>query len=163
MCVLRARTCSSKLVGRTLGIQLSRRVLEEIAEVPVALLSPEQVVIGLKQDLVATLSLQHAPRERDAPDDDTPVKKARRDPRSKNEMLHAKTSQCLWVLTNRLAARRATDTLLGARDLIADLEGAAPGEPGLTDLTEVLVQRQKLALHMLFLDGAVDRLTSDLL
>ena len=76
-------------------------------------------------------------------------------------MLAAKTSQCLWILENRLAARRASQTLLSARDLIAILEGAAPRDPALPDLADVLVSRQQLSSHFLVLDGAVDRLTSD--
>ena len=38
--ILRAPQCSAKLVGPTLGTQLGRLILSEIAEVPVTLLPP---------------------------------------------------------------------------------------------------------------------------
>ena len=52
--ILRAPKCSAKLVGPTLGTQLSRLILSEIAEVPVTLLSPDAELLGLKQDLVSS-------------------------------------------------------------------------------------------------------------
>ena len=155
--------CCSKIVGKTLGQHVSRRVLSEVAEVPVPLLSAEAFVQGLKGDIIATLALQHKPGVRDAPDDLTPVKKARRNPASCREMMAAKTKQCLWVLENRLAVRRAGDTLLRAKELIQDLEGAERSEPVQNDLTAVLVSRPQLTRHLLLLDGAVDRRTSELL
>ena len=57
--ILRAPNCSAKLVGPTLGTQLSRLILSEIAEVPVTLLSPQAVNQGLKADLVSSLSQRY--------------------------------------------------------------------------------------------------------
>ena len=54
--ILRAAKCSAKLVGPTLGTQLSRLILSEIAEVPVTLLSPDAELLGLNQDLVSSLA-----------------------------------------------------------------------------------------------------------
>ena len=161
--ILRAPHCSAKLVGPTLGTQLSRLILSEVAEVPVTLLSPEAVLLGLKQDLVSSLSQRHCRRSCEPTEDITPVKKARRCEHSRQEMIRAKTSQCLWMLENRLAARRTTGTLLSASDLIAQLTQKAP--PGIEDspLDGVLVCRQRLMRHLLLLDGAVDRRTSDTL
>ena len=72
--VLRAPQCSAKLVGPTLGTQLSRLILSEIAEVPVTLLSPDAVLLGLKQDLVSSLSQRHCRRSCEPTEDITPVK-----------------------------------------------------------------------------------------
>ena len=119
--VLRAPKCSAKLVGPTLGTQLSRLILSEIAEVPVALLSPAAELLGLKQDLVSSLSLRHCPRSCEPTEDITPVKKARRCEHSRHEMIRTKTDQCLWMLENRLAVRRTRAILLSASELIAQL------------------------------------------
>ena len=78
--------------------------------------------------------------------------------------MEAKSRQCLWVLENRLAAIRANKTLLSARDLIANLDGATSAHPsGQPDLNDVLVSPQRLGHHILLLDGALDRCASDLL
>ena len=92
--VLRAPQCSAKLVGPTLGTQLSRLILSEIAEVPVTLLSPDAVLLGLKQDLVSSLSQRHCRRSCEPTEDITPVKKARRDEHSRHDMVRTKTAQC---------------------------------------------------------------------
>ena len=158
--ILRTPACSEQLVGRTLGTQVSRRILSEVAEVPVPLLSPAAELQGLKQDLMSHLVLLHGPREpEEGPE--VPAKKRKRDRKNLEEMMEAKTRQCLWILENRLSIRRAGETLLSARELIAELEGATSRDPDRTDLTEVLVCRQQQMRHMLLLDGAVDRRSSD--
>ena len=106
--MLRTHACSSKVVGHTLATQLSRRVLSEVAELPVTrILTPEQVLQGLKEDVVSHLALQNAPAELGPSEFETPPKKARRAKASIHEMLEAKTRQCLWILENRLAVFRA--------------------------------------------------------
>ena len=81
--ILRARVCTSKLVGETLGLQVSRLVLAEIAEVPVALATPRDLLLGLKRDLVSSLSLQHRAAETEESEFLTPVKKkAKKDQKS---------------------------------------------------------------------------------
>ena len=132
----------------TLGTQLSRLILSEIAEVPVALLSPAAELLGLKQDLVSSLSLRHCPRSCEPTEDITPVKKARRCEHSRHEMIRTKTDQCLWMLENRLAVRRTRATLLSASELIAQLKQEGPREPGDGPLDGVLVQRQNLMRHL---------------
>ena len=94
MSILRVRGCSSRLVGRTLVAQMSRLILSEIAEVPVPLLSPDAVVLGLKRELVSTLSSQHGPQD-EPPDCITPVKKTKNNPTSLRDLLEAKTRQSL--------------------------------------------------------------------
>ena len=119
--ILRSRACTSKIVGPTLGLQISRLVLAEVAEVPVALVPPGALILGLKRDIVNTLSNQHLTADTGPTECVTPVKKARRDPGSRQEMMGHKTRQCLWILENRLAVRRASATLLSAQELIASL------------------------------------------
>ena len=99
--ILRAPKCTAKLVGPTLGTQLSRLILSEIAEVPVTLLPPAAELLGLKQDLVSTLAQRHCRRSCEPTEDLTPVKRARRDEQSRHEMIKAKTAQCLWMLENQ--------------------------------------------------------------
>ena len=90
--ILRAPKCSAKLVGPTLGTQLSRLLLSEIAEVPVTLLSPDALLLGLKQDLVSSLSQRHCRRSCEPTEDITPVKKARRCEQSKQDQIRATLS-----------------------------------------------------------------------
>ena len=74
-------------------------------------------------------------------------------------MLGAKTKQVLWALENKLAIRRVEDTLVSAQALIEDLEGRTARHA--SGPKEVLVHRANLVAHMLILDGAVDRYSSD--
>ena len=70
-----------------MGTQLSRLILSEVAEVPVTLLSPDAELLGLKRDLVSSLSQQHSRRICDSTDDLTPVKKARKCEHSRDDMM----------------------------------------------------------------------------
>ena len=94
---------------------------------------------------------------------ETPPKKARRDKGSLREMLDAKSRQCRWILENRLACRRAGETLLSATELIGRLVGMPESLGVQDDLQAVLVTGQNLGRHFLMLDGALDRRTSDFL
>ena len=136
--ILRSRACTSKIVGPTLGLQISRLVLAEVAEVPVALVPPGALILGLKRDIVNTLST-HLTADTGPTECVTPVKKARRDPRSRQEMLGHKTRECLWILENRLAVRRASGTLLSAEDLIASLHDRDSRDSLHPDISEFLV------------------------
>ena len=162
---LRAPSVASKLVGSTLATQVSRRILSEVSELPVDLLTEHQVLAGVKEDIVGQLALVHRPRPAapEPQDLETPQKKARRSKVCLREMLEAKTRQCRWILENRLACRRAGATLLSASDLIQRLVGTAEPLVVQADLQAVLVSRQALAQHFLLLDGALDRRTSDLI
>ena len=55
--LLRSGQCN-KLVGPALATQASRMILEEVAQVPVDLLSPDDLAIKVRQDLVASLHQQ---------------------------------------------------------------------------------------------------------
>ena len=80
-----------------------------------------------------------------------------------HELLQAKMHQCLWIIKNRLAVSRAGETLLSASQLMEQLASNGVPQGFQEELHEVLVQQQKLSLHCLTLDGALDRRTSDLL
>ena len=135
--------------------------MSEIGEVPVARLGKEAVLQGLKSEVLSHLWQEHGPRDDDDAECHHVRKNARRDAESLSGMLKAKTQQCLWILSNRIPISRAGQTLLDARDLIASLAPDTAGPQ--PDIGEVLVSRQNLARHLLLLDGAVDRLVSDLL
>ena len=109
------------------------------------------------------LALQNAPAEQGPDEFETPPNKARRDKSSIHEMLEAKTRQCLRILENRLAVIRAGETLLRATELIEHLVGRGSHHGVQEDMQEILVQRQKLSQHVLTLDGALDRRTSEFL
>eukprot|EP00972_Heterocapsa_arctica_P023499 3462424-Heterocapsa_arctica.AAC.1 len=73
MHVLRS-SLAAKLVGPTLAIQLGRRILGLVAELPVTLLTDIDVALGIKQDLVASLVQLHTSRaESDA--EESPAKR----------------------------------------------------------------------------------------
>ena len=158
--VMRSPACCSQLVGPSMATQVARMLLSEVAEVPVPLLADADLLLGIKRDLVASLTenkCQHD-LEEEGVECDMPWKKAKRTKKDLDEMLESKTKQILWALENRLAIRRVADTLVSAQTLIEDIEGRTAHASG---LTEVLVHRTKLVDHMLILDGAVDRYSSD--
>ena len=153
--VMRSPACCSQLVGPSMATQVARMLLSEVAEVPVPLLSDADLLLGVKRDLVNKC---HLDLEEDGVECEMPQKKAKRTKNDNDEMLAAKTKQVLWALENRLAIRRVEDTLVSAQTLIEDLEGRPAHASG---LTEVLVHRTQLVRHMLIVDGAVDRHSSD--
>ena len=80
-------------------------------------------------------------------------------------MVTSKTNQVLFMLENRLAATRVKDTVEGARNLTNSLASSSSSDriPIAGDLESETVERWTLVKHMLLLDGAVDRCTSDYL
>ena len=76
-------------------------------------------------------------------------------------MLGHKTRQCLWVLENRLAVRRASETLLSAQELIASLHDRDSRDSEHLRTSDFLVGRCALNRHLLLLDGALDRYTTE--
>ena len=155
MRILRSPSWSSKLVGRTLGLQLSRGIMSEIGEVPVPRPGKDDVLEGLKSEVLDHLWQEHGPRDDDDAECQQVRKKARRDAGSLSSMLKAKTQQCLWILSNRIPIRRAGEILHEARDLLQNLEHDNTGPQGPQgpqgphgDLDEVLVCRQQLSKHL---------------
>ena len=65
MSILRSPAWSSKLVGRTLGLQLSRGIMSEIGEVPVPMPGKDDVMEGLKSEVLDHLWQEHGPRDDD--------------------------------------------------------------------------------------------------
>ena len=88
-----------------------------------------------------------------------PWKKAKRTRKDSDEMLGAKTKPILWALENKLAIGRVEDTLVSAQALIEDLGGRTARHA--SGLKDVLVHRTNLVAHMLILDGAVARCSSE--
>ena len=63
--ILRSPAWSSKLVGRTLGLQLSRGIMSEIGEAPVPMPGKHDVLEGLKSEVLSHLWQEQGPREDD--------------------------------------------------------------------------------------------------
>ena len=161
MHVLRSSICS-KLVGSTLAAQVNRMILAEIAELPVPLLTDQEMISGMKRDLAGSLEQQHC--KPDAEENivgHQPAKKARRDQQSIDELMGVKTKQVLWTLQNRLCVKRSWSTLTSAKDLIDELteRDQDPRAPDVGDL--MLSSHDHLMRHILLLDGAMDRATSE--
>ena len=161
MHVLRSSVCC-QLVGPSLAAQVNRLILAEITELPVPLLTAEQMSLGVKTDLVASLEQLHCKPELEEPGDEgPPAKKFRRNSQSIAENMASKTKQALWVLQNNMCLSKAKQTLTSAKQLIQDLEEQPHRDPSGPSLEDLMVSRYTLARHMLFLDGAMDRVASE--
>jgi len=160
--VLRSSLCS-KLLGPTLAAQVGRMLLAELAELPVPLLTEQEVNLGAKGDLVATLTALHCGHD-SASDEDLarPTKRSRR-PQAIKDLLKSKTEQTLFVLRNRVSMTRSLDTITGAVELVENLEGNSSEnrDPSSQQVLDLLVSRFALVRHALLLDGALDRHSSD--
>ena len=75
-------------------------------------------------------------------------------------MWNAKTKQVLWALENRMRVSRGNGALLSGVHLMRDM-GIQYTSDAADQLEGVLVCKQKQMDHMLMLDGALDRWTSD--
>ena len=157
--LLRSSLCS-KLVGPAMAAQANRKILAEISEVPVKMCAEQDMNQNIRRDLIALLEERHCVGEPYAQDDidSRPLKTMRRDLSSRQENLKTLTTQVLWMLENRVAARRACATLCSASQLLSSLssEGSTT-----SNLEELLGNRVTLGQHLLILDAAVDRWTSE--
>jgi hypothetical protein len=143
--LLRSSMCS-KLVGPALAAQANRMIIAEIAEVPVKLFSEQEVNLGIRRDLIASLEQQHCGC--DVEEDITenrPCKKLRKYTSSKQEMLGSLTKQVLWMLENRVAVSRVSDTVCSAAQLVQTLTSNASSS---SNLEELLVHRSTLGKHL---------------
>ena len=76
--------------------------------------------------------------------------------------MRVKTEQVLFSLQNRLAMCRVNDTIEGAQSLIQNLSSSSSSRPASAmSIQEDLLSRRNLSSHLLLLDGAVDRCTSE--
>ena len=160
--LLRSSWCS-KLVGPALAAQANRLILAEIAEVPVQLQSDAELNLRVRQDLIQFLEHQHCPPD---PDDQEarPSKKLKRASESIDDLMKDKTEQVLYQLRNRVPAYRATATLQDSIFTLQRLRSSSYGSSlDLDSCTETSFGRVALVRHMLLLDGAIDRCTSDYL
>ena len=157
--LLRSSLCS-KLVGPAMAAQANRKILAEISEVPVKMCAEQEMNQNIRRDLIALLEERHCVGEADAQEDldCRPSKKMRRDLSSRRENLQSWTKQVLWMLENRVTAWRACDTLCSASQLLKSMSSQWSTT---TDLEDMLGQRITLGKHLLILDAAVDRCTSE--
>ena len=134
---------------------VSRKVLALVSDMFGHLPNDEEMNNGLKSDVVALLTEAHC---RPVPEPDealsTPAKKKSRTLEARESLLADKTKQVLWVLENRLAPTRSNATLRSGIELLKSL-GAQTDE--LQDAMELLVGSKAQRLHIVLLDGALDR------
>ena len=145
-----------------MATQVSRLILAEISETPVKLLSENDLSLQIKRDLIASLEREHCgPAEDSIEPEDPPCKKHKRDDKSVKEHMANLTKQVLWMLENRIAASRVSQTLSSAAVLLSSLlqSSCSSSDPSLEGH---LLHRTTLGRHLLMLDGAVDRCNSDL-
>ena len=155
----------AKLVGPTLALKVSHLVLSQVCETPVRTLTDAEVARESRQDLVNALQHLHAPTDAQLAheQEDRPAKRTRRDLNTRKELWASKTAQVVNCIQQRLTITRAKDTVKAAVDLTAELlalHGHAKAWT-MSSAGELLHSRFRLAHHMLLLDGAVDRYTSE--
>ena len=158
--VLMSNVCCSRLVGPSLAALVRRKVLALVSDLSVPLPNDDEMNNGLKSDVVALLTEAHC---RPVPEPDealsTPAKKKSRTLEARASLLADKTKQVLWVLENRLATSRSNETLRSGIELLKSL-GAQTDE--LQDL-DILVGYNAQFLHILLLDGALDRWVGEMI
>jgi hypothetical protein len=157
MHLLRSALCV-KLVGPALAAQANRMILSEISEVPVRLFQEQDINLEIRKDLIASLEQQHCGPEEDDTTESRPLKKQRKDTMSLDENMTAKTKQALWMLENRVACSKVSETASSAAALISSLSSSSSSS---FQQDDELFRRVALNKHLLLLDGAVDRYTSE--
>ena len=76
--------------------------------------------------------------------------------------MHAKTAQVLFMLKNRVAGNRVAATVADAADLLCTLAPTScSSSSSASGLLDEMRHRTTLTKHLLLLDGAVDRCTSE--
>ena len=162
MHLLRSSLCS-KLVGSALATKVSRRVLSEVAELPVPLVPEVHMQEQIQRDLINALTELHCEPAEDEEVTQRPPKKARKGPEDINENMRDKTKQVLFMLENRMPAMRVKASVIAANQLIRDIQHTSSPGNEQEPLEDLLVSKWTLVRHMLLLDGALDRCTSDVL
>ena len=142
----------SKLLGPAMATQAKRMILADIADVPVRLIPNEDLAIRVGQDLINAFD-----NELEEEDDERQPTKKSRTTKAIDETMRTKTLQAVYMLRNRLAAYRVSDTVEGAVELLHGVSGSEPVNNALAEL----VTDQPLRKHLLLLDGAIDRATSE--
>ena len=157
--LLRSSLCS-KLVGPAMATQANRKILAEISEVPVKMCAEQELNLNIRRDLIALLAERQCVGEADAQEDSDgrPLKKLRKDLASRQEMLKTWTKQVQWMLENRVAASRTGGALCSANKLLESLSSECCTT---SDVGDLLASGPTLGRHLLILDGAVDRCTSE--
>ena len=158
--LLRSEHCK-KLVGPALAAQVSRLILQEVADVPVDLPSPDELALKVRQELVASLHRQSCgPSDLEAPA--RPAKKSRTQS-ARDETMGTKTKQVLYMLKNRLAVTRLHSTIESTCQLLEDVTSDPATGNSFRQILDEMTSEQSIRRHLLFLDGAVDRCTADAL
>jgi hypothetical protein len=161
MHVLRS-SLAAKLVGHTLAVQLGRRILAEVTDLPVPLLTDMEVSLGLKRDLVASLVQLHTAQTEDDADHHLTKRRRTNGRTSRADRYAAKTLSVQFALENRVSWMRLGETVKQAGKLIENLHSIKEqGSSSSPSVEDILVGRWQLMRHALLLDGAIDRCTYD--
>ena len=148
---------AAKLVGPTLAKQVNRKLLSEISESTIPLLSAAELSTGVKKDHVDLLAKPYIVDDEDH--QARSAKRFRRDNSSRAMHLSDKTSQVLWALDNKVKLWKAKDTLDTSLQLYQSLQ---EGDP--VSFAEDLFDGKKaLRQHLMYLDGALDRQRADII
>jgi hypothetical protein len=138
-------------------------ILAQLAEVPVTLFSQDDLDLKMKEDLAWTLEQLHCGP--DCSSDEMPRKKLKKHyGPSSSEDLSGKTQQVRYMLEHRISTSRVQETIKGASQLIVGLQrtsgssGDLKAEP---DIADLLYSRWSLNRHLLTLDGALDKHTTE--
>jgi hypothetical protein len=160
--LLRSSEVMHKLLSATLAQEVARLVLAETCKVQVEPLSDAALATSLKGDIVAILEDHYAPRSAPQVNFEQPAKKMRKSTASKRERLASKTQQVVNILENRMTFRRAQETVISSSELVTKLTGREEAsDSSLPRIEDILVNRTTLCKHLLLLDGAVDRHSSE--
>ena len=160
--LMRSSVCA-RLVGPAMAEQVGKLLLAEVADLPARaaqVLSEQDLAQRMKQDIVALLEQLYC-EEEETEADDRPAPKKRRGAEDLKEMMKHKTETVKYLLENRIASQRLGDIVVGADQLISKLVGSPEDLNRSSDIQDVLVCRQNVVKHLVWLDGAVDRVTSD--
>ena len=159
--ILRSSVCI-KLLGSSLHQQLNKKILAEVAECVVPLLTSDELSEGVKADLVNTLAQLHGNSTTEL-DEERPAKKMKRTKEDLKEMSKHKTDQILLNIRSKTPFCHIADVTKGVAKFLKSLGIVSSSTGGSLDdeLDDFLVQRQKLGHHLLMLDGALDRLMAD--
>ena len=162
MHLLRSSVCR-KLVGSSMAAEVNKKVLSEIAELPVPVSSERDMLLQLKKEVIDKLTQEHGdPEDIEEMADPAIIKKKSRTLESRDALLVDKTNQVLFLLQNRVAVSRTEETLYSAVELMKSLNCAHVDSKTLQDLEQRVVNTSTMMKHVLMLDGALDRYLTEM-
>ena len=146
-----------------MAAQVNKKILSEIAELPVPMSSERDMLLQLKKEFIDKLTQEHGdPEEIEEMADPAVIKKKSRTLESRDALLVDKTNQVLFLLQNRVTVSRTEETLYSAVELMKSLNCAHVDSKTLQDLEQRVVKSSTMMKHILMLDGALDRYLTEM-